>query len=229
MIDASGPDGDHMGLDVFRQTLDFVEACNARVLTISGGEPFEHPEIDKILKMCADFQVRTSAVVTVCSNGLFALDEKKFDLAEHCGLVIQVTNDKRYYGCDLYLIKHKFNRPLMCFEDRIRIIVPCRRTRKNKIPATRMSPMCFNLRSAVRTLGFEKGLLALESNGKYCTPSVNIDGGIVAGEMDTCHPIGDVLMKPDELTEEVRKMRCSECGLRNNLSPFHRAVIGESP
>lgn len=229
MIDASGPDGDHMSLDVFKQTVDFIEACNVKVLTISGGEPFEHPNIDTILKACAELHKRTGTVVTVCSNGLFALDEEKFELAERCGLVIQVTNDKRYYGRDLWLIKHKFDRPLMCFEDRIRIIVPCRRTRENKITATRMSPMCFNLRSAVRQLGFEKGIVVLEANGKYCTPSVNIDGSVVAGEADTCSRIGDVYMKPGDITEPVLLMRCSRCGLRNNLSSFHKAVIGEVP
>lgn len=229
MIDASDPDGDHMSLDIFGQMLDFVEACKVKVLTISGGEPFEHPNIDTILKTCAEFHKRTRTVVTVCSNGLFALDEEKFKLAERCGLVIQVTNDKRYYGRDLWLIKHKFDRPLMCFEDRIRIIVPCRRTRENKITSTRMSPMCFNLRSAVRQFGFEKGIVVLEVNGKYCTPSVNIDGSIVAGEADTCFGIGDIYMKPGDMTESVLQMRCSRCGLRNNLSSFHKAVIGEAP
>ena len=229
MIDGSGPDGEHMSLDMFKQTLDFVESCKVRVLTISGGEPFEHPDIAKILGMCSEFHERTSTVVTVCSNGLFALDEEKFELAERCGLVIQVTNDKRYYGRDLWLIKHKFDRPRMCFEDRIRIIVPCRRTRENKIMATRMSPMCFNLRSVTRQLGFEKGILVLEANGKYCTPSVNIDGSIVAGEADTCFSIGDISTKPCDMTESVLQMRCSRCGLRNNLSSFHKAVIGESP
>ena len=229
MIDASGPEGGHMNLETLKQALAFAEACKVRVLIVSGGEPFEHPEIASVLRMCADFQVRTATVVTVCSNGVFALDEEKFALADRCGLVVQVTNDKRYYGRDLWLIKHKFDRRLMCFEDQVRTIVPCRRTRESKISATRMSPMCFNLRSAVRTLGFEKGLLTLEANGKYCTPSVNIDGSIGAGEMDTCFKIGNVLMKPEELTEKVRGMRCSGCGLRGNLSPFHRAVIGESP
>lgn len=219
-----------MSLETLSQTLDFVEACKVRVLIVSGGEPFEHPEISSILKMCAEFQARTATVVTVCSNGMFALDEEKFELADRCGLVVQVTNDKRYYGRDLWLIKHKFDRPLMCFEDRIRSIVPCRRTRENGIQPTRLSPMCYNLRSAVRAVGFEKALNALEAYGKYCTPSVNVDGSICAGEMDTCFKIGDVSMKPPEdLVDGVRGVRCSKCGLRNNLSPFHRAVIGESP
>lgn len=229
MIDASGPDGGHMSLDTLRQALAFARACKARVLTISGGEPFEHPEIASVLRMCAEFQVRTATVVTVCSNGTFAFDEEKFELADRCGLVVQVTNDKRYYGRDLWLIKHKFDRPLMCFEDQIRVIGPCRRTRENGIPATRLSPMCYNLRSAVRAVGFEKALNALEAYGKYCTPSVNIDGGIVAGEADTCVRIGDVSMNPNDLTDGVRATRCSRCGLSNNLSPFHRAVIGGVP
>ena len=229
MIDASGPEGGHMNLETLKQALAFAEACKVRVLIVSGGEPFEHPEIASVLRMCADFQVRTATVVTVCSNGVFALDEEKFALADRCGLVVQVTNDKRYYGRDLWLIKHKFDRPLMCFEDRIRSIVPCRRTRENGIQPTRLSPMCYNLRSAVRAVGFEKALSALEAYGKYCTPSVNVDGSICAGEMDTCFKIGDVSMKPEDLVDGVRGVRCSKCGLRGNLSPFHRAAIGESP
>ena len=228
MIDVSGPDGDHMSLDVFKQALDFVESCGVRVLTVSGGEPFDHPDIAKILELCAKFQERTSTIFTICSNGLFALDEEKYRLARSYKLVIQVTNDQRYYGRNLSLIRHKFDLPFMCFENQIRTIVPCRRTRENKIASTRISPMCFNLRSVVRTHGFKQGLLALEHYGKYCTPSVNIDGGIVAGEADTCLRIGNVSMKPGDLTESVLGMHCSACGLQKNLSRIHMVAIGES-
>jgi hypothetical protein len=229
MIDKSGPGGEHMGLDVFRQALEFVEASQAYVLSISGGEPFDHPEISEILSMAAGLQHRRSTIVTVCSNGLFALDSEKLKIARGCGLVIQVTNDRRFYGRDLSLAKHMFELPGMCFEDKIRLVVPCRRTRENNIEATRVSPMCFNLRSTVRQLGYMAGLNVLQRSGKFCTPSINTDGSIVAGEADTCFKIGDVSMRPEDVGEFIKQVQCNKCGLRNNLASTYLTAIGEIP
>jgi len=227
MIDASGPDGEHMSLEVFRQALDFAEACQVKVILISGGEPFEHPDIAEILAMCAEVQKRTMVPMTLCSNGLFILDKEKAALARRCGMIIQVTNDQRFYGRNLKLIQHMFDLPQMCFEDHIRSLVPCRRTRENSIPTSRISPMCFNLRSATRSIGLINGIDALESSGKHCTPSVNIDGSIVAGEADTCFKVGDVSMRLQDVEELIKKARCNKCGLRDNLAPVHKAAIGE--
>lgn len=227
MIDASGPDGEHMGLDVFRQAIEFADSCEAKAILISGGEPFEHPDIGEVLAICAETQKRRHLPITICSNGLFALDKDKHDLACRSGLIIQVTNDQRFYGRNLSLIRHMFDLPGMCFEDNIRVIMPCRRTKENNIASSRVSPLCFNLRSATRTLGIIRGLAELEMRGRFCTPSINVDGSILAGEADTCHKIGDVSMRLEAVEDTIKTIRCNKCGLLDNLSPLHRAAIGE--
>jgi hypothetical protein len=59
-----------------------------------------------------------------------------------------------------------------------------------------------------------------------CTPSVNIDGTIVAGEADTCHHLGTVSSTVADIEEALCTMTCNKCGLGKLLSPMHLEAIG---
>jgi hypothetical protein len=90
-----------------------------------------------------------------------------------------------------------------------------------------MSPLCYNLRSAVHTTGdFATAIALLRSMRKMCIPSVNVDGSISAGETNFCHIIGNVDSSNEEITKRILKMKCNNCGLEENLSPMHKKVIG---
>lgn len=98
---------------------------------------------------------------------------------------------------------------------------------ENRIQSDRSAPMCFNLRSATRTLGdIREGISTIRQRMKMCTPPININGDIVAGESSFCHRIGSVESTPEELTEDVCNMKCNKCGLENNLSVIHKHAIG---
>ena len=60
-----------------------------------------------------------------------------------------------------------------------------------------------------------------------CTPSINIDGSIVAGESTSCFKIGSVLDSDSVLYQNLINMKCSMCQLIQNLSRVHLEAIGE--
>jgi hypothetical protein len=78
-------------------------------------------------------------------------------------------------------------------------------------------------------MGLVKGQLLLALQGRICCPSINIDGTVVAGETDTCHPIGTVDSTMEEIEEALRTMHCNRCGLVKNLQPKYLEAIGEQP
>lgn len=223
MIDASGPEGEHMTEETFVDAARFVLKAKIPVLLVSGGEPFEHPQVFEMAKVLE----QVAPMVTYISNGHFALDDEKAETIKKMGLKVQVTCDPRFYP--RILMRERFmDNPNIYYEDRLRVIFPCRRTREAGIPYTRFSPGCFNLRSATRSHGFTVGSTLLIQQGKMCAPSINVDGSIRAGEIDTCHQIGTVKSAVWEVEENIRNMRCGLCGLGADLSKMHLDAIGGS-
>lgn len=221
MVDAM-PDGHHMTVGTFKQVLDFVEALGVPMLTLSGGEPTDHPQLFELLELvdCA------SMMVTLLSNGLFLHEwsPAKLDLLFSKVQTVQVTNDPRYYPKHVPVFEH----PKVYWETHLRSMSPFGRALVNKIPLKRQSPLCFNLRSATRYHGsLFQGIYYLRGQGRFCTPSVNIDGTIVAGEAPDCSSIGHVLQDEATLTRNTVALRCNRCKLVENLDSTHRAAIGE--
>jgi hypothetical protein len=223
MIDASSPDGEHMTKTTFAKALEISYLLGSRAIILSGGEPFDHPDIFDLISLAQERRF----IVMVTSNGLFALDPEMRQRARGCGAMIQITNDSRYYGRDLSLIRKIFTDNNFSFEDRIRLIFPCRRTKKAGIAPTRLSPMCFNMRSATRSYDIISAVSVLQIQGKICSPSINVDGSIRAGETDTCFKLGTVDSTEADLDEAYRNMKCNRCGLIDNLDDQHRSAIGE--
>jgi len=118
--------------------------------------------------------------------------------------------------------------PQLMYETRIRMISPFGRAVINKIPMNRQSPTCFNLRSICRRFrDFKYSMAQLRGLLKFCTPSINIDGTIAAGENNGCTTIGTVTDNNLVLTNRLCSMTCRRCGLVDNLIPELKKVIGE--
>ncbi len=213
----SHPGGGHMSLDTFRQVLEFSR-LDLPVLLISGGEPTEHPQLVQMLKM-AKFAGYTTALL---SNGEFF--SKKPKLAKRIKPLVhavQVTNDPRFYPRRVKLPKSQ-----AC--ETLRIVAPFGRARKAGLDCTRMSPYCFNLRSATRYYGTVYAAIAcLRGKSKMCSPSVNTDGTVVAGEAPECTSIGTVQSTPEALTDALVNLTCNHCGLMDSLAPEQREAVGE--
>ena len=210
-----------MSLEVWGATLDWVVALGLPLVLLSGGEPTEHPEILELLRLARQRGVG----VLLTSNGMF-LHESGDLRDEVLELVkgVQVTNDPRFYPQRV----EDFEHPKVVFERQLRMLSPFGRAIRNGLVTSRVSPLCFNLRSATRGLGsFREALATLYQYGKFCCPSVNVDGAVVAGEAPSCSVIGKVGNSDTELTGNVTKLRCVRCGLVDNLTGEQRAAVGE--
>jgi len=220
MVDA-GSDGVHMLPDTFEETLAFAKRFGIMTFFISGGEPLEHPRFFEYARKARD---EFKGVVLVTSNGMFlSMPSVKEDVLK-LGLNVQVTNDDRFYPHKVEEIEH----PLISYEHRIGHVSPFGRALKSGLEFNRMSPLCFNLRSLTRSMkSFKIGVNMLEGQYlKFCTPSVDPDGTVRAGESTSCGKIGTVYSDEAELTETLSNMHCNQCGLFKNLSPQHLEALG---
>lgn len=220
MVEAS-PTGEHMAYSTFLSALSCLRRLDAPVIFLTGGEPTDHPEVIQFLKTAA----MANKPVYLLSNGLFLADDAKRDAILPLVHGVQVTNDSRYYPRPIDQMPY----PKVTYEDSIRQVSPFGRALTNNIPCNRMAPHCFNLRSLTRHYrSIETALTVLWGKGKFCTPSINVDGTVVAGEAPSCHPIGKVEDLPESLAHQVANMTCARCGLVNNLSHEEKFAVGES-
>lgn len=240
MVDAQ-PDGAHMSWDVFLACLDLMlrlETAHApSLLMLSGGEPTEHPELLRMLAYLdrLDPPVLSRRLVVLLSNGLFLGNAKlRSDIFKH-QVEVQVTNDDRFYPQQLSEEARREARKYGFIEERLRVLSRLgRAAHPGFVPPPdlpwRRAPMCFNLRSALSSLrSLPQALSMLAARGFFCSPSVNIDGTVVAGEAPSCCPIGNVNDTTiNQLASQLRTMTCSRCGLLNNLSHNERVAIGEA-
>lgn len=205
-----------MTSETFDQCLDFINRNNFVLAFLSGGEPTEHPQFLDFLNRA----VKNCTAVMVASNGMNLPDHPEYLEPE---ALWQVINDPRYYPQRITKVDH----PRVFYADELPApLTPLGRSKG--ITNGRMSPLCFNLRSVTRSFGdFQRAVLYLRSIGKMCTPSILVDGHIVAGESRFCHVIGHVTDDNHRLTENVALMTCSECGLVSNLNPMQREAVGE--
>lgn len=242
LIDASGPDGAHMTEETFRQTVALAQRLGVRVLVLSGGEPTEHPEIAAWLMALNLLRLAYPHQVVLASNGRFALEPRLYQqlvqVTATPGNAVQVTCDPRFYTRDLSLIRHQFDRPGWSYTDRLPGgLMPCRRVQAQRLAATgaeiRTQPACANLVVNTARSGFLRALGGLERVGRACSPSVNVDGTVRLGEMDTCTAIGTVESRSEELEQAVRELApklrvnrgCNRCGLWGNVAAHVKALI----
>ena len=222
MVNAS-PDGTEMPTTVFGDTLRFIKAQGVPFLMMSGGEPTEHTEVLDYI----DYAAREGIQTLLLSNGEFlhAKSTTFRDAVLEAVMGVQVTNDPRFYPRHV----ERFEHPKVAWETRIRAVSPHGRARDNGLATPRLGPECFNLRSLVRSTG---SLLAARAHlitlGKMCTPSVNVDGSISAGESPSCKKIGYVTDSIETIEQNIRLMRCSRCGLIDTMSQAHKRAVGES-
>lgn len=219
MVNAT-PDGAHMTVEVFNKSLDFIERNQLMLLMVSGGEPVDHPQFFELMDLVKGRDIPAKILL---SNGMFLENEEVRTKVLALGMMVQVTNDPRYYPKRIT----KFEHPLVGYEDHIRTITALGRAKENDIPSDRLAPMCFNLRSCVRSLGnLQAAIMHLRMSEKFCTPSINVDGSMVAGEAPGCCKIGTVDSTNAELVENLKTMRCNRCGLEDGLAPMYRHAIG---
>lgn len=231
--------GAHMSEETFRKALAFTRrvehlaaaaGCPPMVL-LSGGECTEHPDIVRFVEIV----VAEGFWPFLITNGMW-LGNAELRAAllrpEWPNLLVQVTNDDRYYPQRLPV---KIEDRRLIYSERIPGgLLPLGRAARKVDELKMKGPSSFNLRSMTRQLGSVTKAIALIRlramaglNGQ-CTPSISDRGDVMAGESRNCFRIGTVDSSEEELTRALVEMRCNRCGLVDNLTPVQKRAIGES-
>lgn len=232
--------------EVFQAAMDFTERSEIvaymlglpKLLFLSGGECTEHPDFLWLLEQA---EARRFVPMIVTNGSWLANEELRSKILVPGRVVfVQVTHDPRFYP----------TAPPLRVEDRrvtyieaLSQLVGLGRA-KGKDGKIRLSlagqgvpekiaPGSFNLRSAVRHHGsFQAGIAMLrqglvQRKSGQCSPSISVDGSVVAGESNECYKVGTVFSSQEEITKVfLDGFQCNRCGLESNLGPDHRRAIG---
>lgn len=229
------PDERHMSLQTFEDVLDFIKRNQIPGLILSGGEIFEHPEIEAILDMIVDYQKSLSGAkmpVTLITNGRKlsatpALLEKVSEMRKALGtrgIMVQVTDDPRFYPIAL-TDKEKYRLRKL---DAIIDCVPTNQPNRNKClyPQGRAlenfnetwwntnAPKCANVRLiALQKPGITFGELIklLMTAQKFCTPTISPKGEIKLGESALCPAVASIYDFDEEIMKKIRNSKCNQC------------------
>lgn len=217
MIDAQ-PNGAHMYMGLYRRVIEFAKRMDG-IAMLSGGEPTDHPQILEMIR----YALKKKLITVVLSNGLFLHDDTKRDRYLKIGALWQVTNDKRFYPKAIPEVSH----PNLVIERRIRgELIGLGRT---KSIGGKEAPGCFNLRSCiVHGFSLRTAITHLRRVGKFCTPSINVDGTLAAGESNQCYRAGRIDCSLQSLVADLRDHSCDRCGLHHRLDERHLNAIGRS-
>lgn len=213
-----------MTKETFVTALAKFRELRDQMLLVSGGEPTDHPDVVDFL----EYAQREGYPVLLLSNGMWltdpAFDDAKRQRILDLVMCVQVTNDPRYYPRRIEQVQH----PKIAYETHIRQLSPFGRAKTNGLATTRQSPLCFNLRSFARSYkSLTQAIIMQRMRGSFCTPSININGDILAGESTSCCPIGNVTDSVETLDAGIIGLKCNKCGLVDGLSLQHRQAIGE--
>lgn len=214
--------GDDMHMDVatFKNSIRLANMLDTKVLMISGGEPTDHPQYERFIKIAKD---NYHGMIIVLSNGMFI--EENPTLIELVNY--QITNDKKYYPKSIKVVEH----PNLYYFDSVRKIEPYGRA-KGKFEGTFSSgPNCFNFRTMFRErLDMKKALRMTQMVlHKFCNILVEWNGDIKLSEIGCCEVIGKVVnaniesLNEHMMNSDIRK--CNNCDKIKLLNPIHLAQL----
>jgi hypothetical protein len=200
------------------------------MILLSGGECTDNPDIVEMVKQVID----RKWIPMILTHGLWLDNEalRKELLREDWGVLVQVTNDARYYPRKPPTFKHKN----VFYVDQLSLLSTIGRAANPKFDPKglnpRAAPSSFNFRSMVHHFrSVPEAIKALRIRGSlgksgFCVPSISHDGTVSAGESRFCFPIGTVDSSNEELTQAVLSMgSCNRCGQEALLPADHKRVI----
>lgn len=233
MDDARADSKEYMSFDTFKKALNFNLQYDPSI-TITGGEPTEHPMFWEFMDYLAE-TIPFNTIVTITTNGMnlsnadipkiLALNKKS-----KSAIMWQVSHIKPYYPIDVDLHQNVFKLPNFCIARKLEILSPMGRAgRHNDWHYTSKAPHCFNIRSFVRsTKSFSMSILCLRSRNKFCTPQIAYDGSIKLGESCLCPPASHIELPIASITQDIINFKCSKCNvLLQKLPQNYRNAIGE--
>lgn len=225
----STPKGKHMTNETFGQVIDFCMKSRPVIVSVTGGEPTEHPNWAEYVKSL--YALPSVKCVAITTNGAWVTDEKQYaTMAELVmrsmgGVQVQVYSNPKHYPNHEWTVEHAdrfrsigiepdFESPTF-IQDLGRAHKNCQQEAAESLHA----PSCINthlIARQSRTFGefFSKCILA----AKFCRPLIDINGSIHMSESWLCPAVAHVR---DGVAEALRKMQtstpCGRCRLYKNF------------
>lgn len=227
----STPRGRHMTDEVFNKVLDLCKEARPMIVSLTGGEPTEHPQWAAMAK--ALLAVPSVAVLAIITNGAWIEDdEQRLKMArlirESRGRVkVQVYSNPMYYKDHDWTVGQEARfRSIGCLPDFHSPIYMqgLGRARKNCAEEVAQSdhvPSCINSHLIARQAHSLNQFLSMAAHAaKFCRPLIDPAGGVHMSESWLCQTVADV---GDGAVEVFRKMRQSRpCRGCRNYENFER-------
>lgn len=228
------PSGKMMTDETFGKVLDFVREARPLVVSVTGGEPTEHPRWAEMTRQL--LQVKPVAMVNVLTNGEWIEDkEQRLKMArlirESKGrMKVQVYSHPKYYQDHEWTVEHEQQfRSIGCLPDFDSPIFmqDLGRARKNCLEETEKSdhvPSCINSHLiAVQAHSLPHFLSMAAQAAKFCRPLIDQDGGIHMSESWLCPTVSHVSYGVDEAFRMMKASRpCKCCRLYQNFEKLHK-------
>lgn len=229
----STPDGRHMTEETFAQVLDFCKEAQPMVVSVTGGEPTEHPQWAEITR--ALLALPSVMVLTVLTNGAWIDDDKKRVtmaqlIRQSKGRVkVQVYSHPKYYKNHEWTVAHEARfKSIGCITDFTAPIYmqDLGRARKNcqeEVKASDYVPSCINSHLiAMQAWNIHHFFTMAAQAGKFCRPLIDPDGNIHMSESWLCPTVAHV---SDGVAAAFRAMHlsrpCKGCQLYKNFVELH--------
>ncbi|MBR6289373.1 MAG: radical SAM protein [Acholeplasmatales bacterium] len=238
MDDAKCNSDKFMTFDTFKKAIKFnIE--NDISITITGGEPTEHPQFWEFLEY-ASKEITSNHIITVVTNGM-NLDKDvgelmnkiiELDTKSKGTITFQVTSVPNLYPIQINLCNPIFHIKQMVIATEIEAMYPQGRAKGKDYDFSKCKgPKCFNARSLIKNnnMPFKQMVYTLRFQMfKFCTPQIGYDGSIKVGESTLCPPVSHIDKSLSEIENDIKNFRCQGCKeLLDKLPDLHKSVIGE--
>lgn len=229
-MSAATTNGKDMSMETLIDVMNFINdrQLSEKELLISGGEPTEHKEFDKVMNYIIEFVGRTKCTrsVIVATNGEnIQRDPERFKgyvkKAADIGfpLMFQVSTDVRFYPRRIETHKRIFreNGFILCDDCVTHLYPQGRALELEGYKYNSNAPKCLNVilcaaqNKLYGRMKFSDLLDALEKSNHFCIPEIKIDGGIGLGESDLCPAIATIYDSNEEILNNILNTHCKQC------------------
>ena len=226
--------GKHMDRDTLLAAINWLQMNKAdKVVLITGGEIFEHPNICEFLDIiCSSI----NGMVGILTNGDILSKTKVYmdyvkSLKNQYGpkVFIQVTNDSRYYPTKFNDEQVKNIHSLGVQIDTVNGLYPQGRALVNhtNVEWQTIAPKCTNCRimtkQGINTM--EQLVNTLAMHNKYCTPVITPDGSIKIGESQLCPSVGNIYDSNQTLIQNIFNCKCKQCEIPLQILKSTRPAV----